>query len=339
MQRARRELEASVAEQEGSPDRATLGSTLVWLAYALAELGEHAEALRAVERLEAVGRDGGIRLFDALALICRSTLALAEGDPARAVELAGRALDLAYTPPARSGALAVLAEAEVAAGRLDEARAHAAELVQICRPGDDAGASFPHQLPEALLVVASLDLIAGELGRAEASAHEALVAAQTIGARNRMVDALEAIASTIGEIGSVGEAARLVGATEAARAATGYGRRFAARDSGATALRSAMGDEAFEAAAREGRTLTLEEAVEYARRGRGGRKRPTTGWASLTPIEAQVVDLVRRGMTNADIGTRLFVSPRTVQAHLSRIYTKLGVNGRTALAALPSGDD
>lgn len=144
------------------------------------------------------------------------------------------------------------------------------------------------------------------------------------------------IASIVAELASVEEAARLVGATEAARAATGYGRRFAARDLRTSSLRDAMGDEAFEHALHEGRALTLDEAVAYARRGRGERKRPTTGWASLTPIEAQVVDLVRQGMTNAEIGARVFVSPRTVQAHLSRIYTKLGVNGRTSLAALPN---
>jgi DNA-binding CsgD family transcriptional regulator len=97
-----------------------------------------------------------------------------------------------------------------------------------------------------------------------------------------------------------------------------------------------MGEEAYEAAVREGRSLTLDEAVAYARRGRGERKRPPTGWASLTPMEAEVVELVRHGKTNAEIGARLFVSPRTVQAHLTRIYTKLGVNGRTALAALPA---
>ena len=77
----------------------------------------------------------------------------------------------------------------------------------------------------------------------------------------------------------------------------------------------------------------MADAVAYARRGRGERKRPTIGWDSLTPTETQIVDLVGGGLTNADIGGRLFVSPRTVQAHLTRIYTKLGVTSRTELAA------
>ena len=65
----------------------------------------------------------------------------------------------------------------------------------------------------------------------------------------------------------------------------------------------------------------------------GKRKRPSIGWDGLTPTEAQIVELVRDGLTHADIGEQRFVSPRTLQAHLTRIYTKLGVSSRTELAA------
>jgi DNA-binding CsgD family transcriptional regulator len=67
-------------------------------------------------------------------------------------------------------------------------------------------------------------------------------------------------------------------------------------------------------------------------RGRGGRKRPASGWASLTPAELNVVRLVGEGLANKDIAERLFVSPRTVQAHLSHVYSKLGVTSRVQLA-------
>jgi len=65
----------------------------------------------------------------------------------------------------------------------------------------------------------------------------------------------------------------------------------------------------------------------------GANKRPSTGWYSLTPTEAQIVDLLGGGLTNAEIGERLFMSPRTVQSHLTRIYTKLDVTSRTEVAA------
>ena len=97
-------------------------------------------------------------------------------------------------------------------------------------------------------------------------------------------------------------------------------------------LRNTLGDSDFEAAWTEGAALSTEEAIAYAQRGRGERKRPATGWASLTPTELDVVRLVAEGIPNKDIATRLFVSPRTVQSHLRHVYNKLGLTSRVQLA-------
>lgn len=78
--------------------------------------------------------------------------------------------------------------------------------------------------------------------------------------------------------------------------------------------------------------MSIEEAIAYAQRGRGERKRPPSGWASLTPAELDVVRLVAEGLTNKDVAARLFVSPRTVQSHLAHVFAKLGVTTRTQLA-------
>jgi DNA-binding CsgD family transcriptional regulator len=67
-------------------------------------------------------------------------------------------------------------------------------------------------------------------------------------------------------------------------------------------------------------------------RGRGERERPTSGWASLTLTERDVVHLVSEGLGNKDIATPLFVSPRTVQTHLTHVYAKLGLTSRVQLA-------
>jgi DNA-binding CsgD family transcriptional regulator len=93
-----------------------------------------------------------------------------------------------------------------------------------------------------------------------------------------------------------------------------------------------MDDNDFAEAWSEGEALSTGEAIAYAQRGRGERKRPSTGWASLTPAELNVVRLVSEGLPNKDIAERLFVSPRTVQAHLSHVYAKLGVTSRVQLA-------
>ncbi len=54
----------------------------------------------------------------------------------------------------------------------------------------------------------------------------------------------------------------------------------------------------------------------------------------LTPAERQVADLVADGLTSRQIGEQLFVSPRTVDAHLTNIYRKLEINTRARLAAI-----
>ena len=53
----------------------------------------------------------------------------------------------------------------------------------------------------------------------------------------------------------------------------------------------------------------------------------------LTPQEAQVAQLASDGLTNPDIGKRLYLSARTVEWHLSKIFAKLGVNSRRELHA------
>ena len=56
-------------------------------------------------------------------------------------------------------------------------------------------------------------------------------------------------------------------------------------------------------------------------------------WESVTPTEQQVVTLVAEGLTNADIGRRLFITTGTVKVHMHNIFGKLGVTRRSELAA------
>ena len=107
----------------------------------------------------------------------------------------------------------------------------------------------------------------------------------------------------------------------------------------ASQARDVLGEDRFTQAWEEGQGLTLDDAVAYATRRGGGRKRPATGWASLTPAEREVVRLVRQGLRNDAIARRLFIAPGTVKVHLSHIFAKLGITTRTELAAQAASHD
>ncbi len=85
------------------------------------------------------------------------------------------------------------------------------------------------------------------------------------------------------------------------------------------------------------RDLARAEAVlreAGIRRGRRGpRSRPQTGWSSLTPTERTVAHLVAEGLSNPQIGERLYVSRRTVQTHIAHVFAKLDITSRAQLAA------
>jgi len=71
-----------------------------------------------------------------------------------------------------------------------------------------------------------------------------------------------------------------------------------------------------------------------ARRRRSRPTAATRGWESLSPKEHEVVALVAAGLSNPEVATRLYISRRTVETHLSHVFRKLGVSNRTQLAAV-----
>jgi DNA-binding CsgD family transcriptional regulator len=126
-------------------------------------------------------------------------------------------------------------------------------------------------------------------------------------------------------------------ATYLARAHLVYGewlRRERRRTDARAQLRTAhemfvsMGAEAF--AGRAGRELQAA--------GETARKRPVQTTGQLTAKEAQIAQLARDGLSNLEIGSHLFISHRTVEYHLRKVFTKLGITSRTQLAQVLPGD-
>ena len=96
----------------------------------------------------------------------------------------------------------------------------------------------------------------------------------------------------------------------------------------ALAILTEMGMDAFAARA-ERELLATGERV---------RKRVVETGKDLTPQEAQIARLARDGLSNPEIGARLFISPRTVKYHLHKVFTKLEITSRSELERVLSGE-
>ena len=187
---------------------------------------------------------------------------------------------------------------------------------------------------------------------ARALLHESLVSAVDGGDHWTLVEALERCARLEAAEGQMSRAARLFGATEALLERLGGAVRVAERaehERAVTALRTILRTEAFVAAWTEGRSMTLDQAIGYARSSEGSSSRDdmapasdsTCGQASadpcvflLTPRERQVTALVARGLTDPQIAAMLCIGTRTVETHVAS--SRASLPWRPALNS-PSG--
>jgi predicted ATPase/class 3 adenylate cyclase/DNA-binding CsgD family transcriptional regulator len=262
----------------------------------------------------------------------RGAARLAESDLAGADEDLGRAIELL------DGAFSRRTEASLRRAAIAHARgghARAADLVAELRAQAGHWDAGPWLLSQIDHRAAALAFDDGDLARADELAHRALSDAWLGPWPPLVVTALEILACVAAARESTTEAARLLGAAARARNDTGF--RLDAEPertrtaSAAATVRQELGKDDFDRAFDEGTRLGLDEAVAYARRARGERKRPSHGWDGLTPTERQVAELAIAGLTNAQIAERLFVGAQTVKTHLSNVYAKVGVANRTQL--------
>jgi DNA-binding CsgD family transcriptional regulator len=105
------------------------------------------------------------------------------------------------------------------------------------------------------------------------------------------------------------------------------------RDQATGALEAALASyRRMGAVADRDRALQRVRALGIRRGPRAAHRDTDSGWAALTPTETRIAVLVREGLTNREIGTRMFVSPRTVQTHVSHILQKTGLRSRVEVA-------
>ena len=292
-------LADAVAVAEEAVDRARLSGTRPQLAGAHCELsaarlavGDVSGALEAAD--DAIALDVPVSLFTAgQASWCLGAALTAAGNAERAVPLL-RAAHADAVPVMRPLIACDLVEAAIAAGDLDAARA-AAETA-----GDEP--------PWAAHARASLLL-------AEGRPREATAVASREG----------------GAVGSRGDSPPFI----AARLRLLEGRALAAAGDRAEALR-VLG-EAEATLGRLGARRANDEAVRELRRlgHRVARSRPAADGeplGALTDREREIAALVVAGRTNREVADQLFLSPKTIEAHLRNVYAKLGVRSRVELA-------
>jgi DNA-binding CsgD family transcriptional regulator len=237
----------------------------------------------------------------ACAPLARVHVANREFDLAAAV--IRRALEEMVADRLRTGPLlALLVEVELARDDLGAARVVVDEL-----GGTAAGAESPVLHAEAALARARVALASGEHAAAIASFSDAQ---RCLAGSERPV--LQATIR-IELAAALAECGRAAAAIDEARAAQAIFERVGA----STGV---------------DRTAALLRSLGAIARPR--RQVPAVAVGSLTAREREVLDLLRRGLTNAEIGERLYISTKTAEHHVSRVLAKLGVRSRAEAAAV-----
>ncbi|MFC7387437.1 LuxR C-terminal-related transcriptional regulator [Sphaerisporangium rhizosphaerae] len=309
----------------------------------LAVLQSDPEAARpALEHAVTAARRAGPAGLLSQSLALASMAANMAGDRTAARRLADEA-DLVATGlddlPATLMSLQARALNGLSDGDLDAVARAASQGVRLSREAGDL-----YSLDMMLLNLGSAMLIAGDLGASEPLFAEALGIARRIDDRVAQYCLLDTLACQAAGSGRLRLAARLLGAAQTVR--TGAGARilpFLARlvaraeESAAAGLGASAFRQEFEAGRRLSRgdaiALALGEPADEA------AARADVGAAPLGKREAEVARLVAEGLSNRQIGARLFISEHTVDSHVRNILNKLGFNSRAQIAAWTASPD
>jgi len=180
---------------------------------------------------------------------------------------------------------------------------------------------------------------------AEGFLKESLALNREIGSLEYVAHFLEGFAGLAGARAQGARAARLWGAAEALRETISDPLAPADRpeyERSMAAARAGLGEASWEASFAEGKSMLLEEAVEYALSGEveptlsispGPESPSTNALTNLTNREREVAAFVARGLTNRGIASELVISERTVDHHVANILKKLNLHSREQVSA------
>ena len=328
------------------------------IAYALNALGTlrhsrgvYEQAATLYEESLPLLRELGDRRVMVLALSGWGLTLLSLGEYERSIALCEESLALARelgSPQSVAGSLTTLAIAVLERGDYERASVLCEESLAIRQKLGDKGGSA-----HTLTILGRVALYQGRYERAKEHYNVSLSLRQALGDKEGIASALEGLAGVAQGQGQPLSAARLYGAAEALRDAIGAPlppTDDASYESTVADVRVQLDAATFEAAWTEGRAFTLEQAIAEAeqvevREQITPTSQTTTGVApptlpqapasrgnlfGLTTREIEVLRLVTLGLTTTQIADSLIISPRTADAHLRSIYSKLGVTSRSA---------
>ncbi len=340
-----RHLRRGIAVSRASGQGQFVVPMTVGLAHALETRGRLAEAAETAEAAVEAARLAGNRQVIGFALVAEAWTAAALGNVERARAAGEEAvallegLDESVLTRATHAHIGVmwmdLGEADRC---LDQLRAAGAPELALIEPGRRAW---------LYAVLARAEIARGDRGAAEGWAARGEATAEGLGLpltdawllHVRAMLALEA-GDASGAAAAALQAADLAASVEApvpaARCRTLAGTALAAAGRGEEAVRELTRAEA-ELGALGAARLRDEAARELRRLGRrvGARQRRAaagSGLEALSGREREIADLVAAGRTNREIGAELFLSEKTIEGHLTRVFAKLGVSSRAAVA-------
>ena len=344
--KARSLLEEGLTLCKEVGDKSGLASALAYMARLAGIQGEYTRARTLFEEALALYRE----LEDKFNLALTSdwfaqVLFVSQGDPVLVGSLLEESLGLVQELGERAGtmAFALRIEGQVALSQGDtpKARERAEKSLELLRETGERGA----YVAEVFCLLAGVEAHQGNHAAARSHYEESLAEAREMGNRLVIAPSLEGLAGVVAAQGEFTWAVRLWGAAEALRETIGAPLppvECPSYEQVVTAARIHIGEKAFAAAWAEGRTMIPEQALT----ARGSETIPTpvpieqplTRSAKpspaypdgLTAREVEVLRLVAHGLTNEQVAKQLIISPRTVNTHLTTIFSKIGVSSRSA---------
>ncbi len=319
---------------------------VAWSVYTLAFLdssqGEYARARTLLEESVALHRDLGQKRGIAWSLVhLAQVLFDTQGDQATRHSRLEEGLALFKGLGDKDGIAytnALLGQIALSQGDIATAHSLQQETVKLYR---EMGPWRGEGIARSLVLLARVLVLQGDDIAARAAYEESLAIARGTNRKGLIATCLQGLANVIAVQGKPAWAAQLWGAAEAMREASGLPISPAERADDerlVAAARDRLGERPFAARWAEGRSMTPEQAL--AAQGGGAVRSTTTSVtapptypAGLTAREVEVLRLVARGLTNAQIAQELVLSEKTVATHLTHIFNKTNSENRAGAVA------